>query len=135
MASRQQRLDAGDFQRLVHLEIALVLVRLDRFVSAHLRLGASDFYLYANLTGVRLCDLCSRPHLLKAKGSKRGHMTTTNAIADLRQQIHDDLRIQHPEWILPNGRSPMCDAYEARLMDLLAFVPRSQTPAQIVIIP
>ena len=38
---------------------------------------------------------------------------------ELRQQIHDDLRIQHPEWVQPNGESPMCDAYEARLMELL----------------
>jgi len=50
-------------------------------------------------------------------------MGVTKAIADLGQQIHDDLRTQHPEWILPNGESPMCDAYEARLMDLLALVP------------
>ena len=38
---------------------------------------------------------------------------------ELRQQIHDDLRIQHPEWIEPDGASPMCDFYEARLMELL----------------
>ena len=38
---------------------------------------------------------------------------------ELRQQIHDDLRIQHPEWIESNGESPMCDSYEARLMELL----------------
>ena len=38
---------------------------------------------------------------------------------DLLQQIHNDLRIQHPEWIQPNGESPMCDSYEARLMELL----------------
>jgi hypothetical protein len=38
---------------------------------------------------------------------------------ELRQQIHDDLRIQHPEWVEPNGESPMCDSYEARLMELL----------------
>jgi hypothetical protein len=38
---------------------------------------------------------------------------------ELRQQIHDDLRIQHPEWVEPNGQSPMCDFYEARLMELL----------------
>ena len=63
-------------------------------------------------------------------------MLKTNTIADLRQRIHDDLRTQHPEWVLPNGESPMCDAYEARLMDLFAFVPRSQTtPDQIVIVP
>ena len=38
---------------------------------------------------------------------------------ELRQQIHDDLRVQHPEWVEPNGGSPMCDFYEARLMELL----------------
>jgi hypothetical protein len=38
---------------------------------------------------------------------------------ELRQQIHDDLRIQHPEWVEPNGESPTCDSYEARLMELL----------------
>ena len=38
---------------------------------------------------------------------------------ELRQQIHDDLRIQHPEWVQPNGESAMCDAYEARLMEML----------------
>ena len=38
---------------------------------------------------------------------------------ELRQQIHNDLRMQHPEWIQPNGESPMCDSYEARLMELL----------------
>jgi hypothetical protein len=38
---------------------------------------------------------------------------------ELRQQIHDDLRLQHPEWVQPNGESPMCDSYESRLMELL----------------
>ena len=27
---------------------------------------------------------------------------------EFRQQIHDDLRIQHPEWVEPNGESSMC---------------------------
>lgn len=48
-------------------------------------------------------------------------MRLINSIGDLRQQIHNDLRIQHPEWVLPNGESPMCDAYEARLTNLLAL--------------
>jgi hypothetical protein len=38
---------------------------------------------------------------------------------ELRQQIHDDLRIQHPEWVQLNGESPKCDSYEARLMEQL----------------
>jgi hypothetical protein len=49
-------------------------------------------------------------------------MRITKTMADLRQQIHDDLRRQHPDWVLPNGECPLCDAYEARLMDLLALV-------------
>ena len=32
--------------------------------------------------------------------------------AELRKQIHDDLRIQHPEWINSDGSSPVCDSYE-----------------------
>ena len=39
--------------------------------------------------------------------------------AELRQQIYDDLRVQHPEWVETNGESPTCDSYEARLMELL----------------
>jgi len=34
---------------------------------------------------------------------------------ELQQQIHDDLRIQHPEWVESNGECPMCDSYESRL--------------------
>ena len=38
---------------------------------------------------------------------------------DFWRQVHDDLRIQHPEWVEPNGESPKCDSYEARLTELL----------------
>ena len=38
---------------------------------------------------------------------------------ELQQQIHNDLRSQHPEWVQPNGESLMCDSYEARLMEEL----------------
>jgi hypothetical protein len=38
---------------------------------------------------------------------------------ELLQQIHNELRIQHPEWVQSNGESPMCDAYEVRLTELL----------------
>ena len=37
---------------------------------------------------------------------------------ELRKQIHDDLRIQHPEWVEPNGESSM------RLMELLDALTR-----------
>jgi hypothetical protein len=42
-----------------------------------------------------------------------------HSYADLLEQIHNDLRIQHPEWIQRDGRSPMSDFYEARLIELL----------------
>jgi hypothetical protein len=45
--------------------------------------------------------------------------------ADLQKQIHDDLRIQHPEWVQPNGESPMCDSYEARLLEVLQGLTQS----------
>jgi hypothetical protein len=53
-----------------------------------------------------------------AKPASAPHQIHT--YAELRQQIHDDLRLQHPEWIQPNGESPICDSYEARLIELLA---------------
>ncbi|HSS17124.1 MAG TPA: hypothetical protein VLQ29_09105 [Candidatus Dormibacteraeota bacterium] len=37
---------------------------------------------------------------------------------ELRQQIHDDLRIQHPEWVEANGESSM------RLLELLDALAR-----------
>ena len=46
--------------------------------------------------------------------------------AELRKQIHDDLRIQHPEWVQPNGESPLCDSYEARLMQTLQSLNQSE---------
>jgi hypothetical protein len=35
----------------------------------------------------------------------------------LHRQIQDALRKEHPEWVEPNGESPMCDSYEARLAE------------------
>ena len=45
--------------------------------------------------------------------------------ADLRKQMHNDLRMQHPEWIEANGESPMCDSYEARLLEVLRGLTQS----------
>ena len=49
--------------------------------------------------------------------------------AELRKQIHDDLRIQHPEWVQPNGESPMCDSYESRLTEMLGTLTRTGSNA------
>ena len=49
--------------------------------------------------------------------------------AELRKEIWDALRRQHPEWINANGKSPLCDSYEARLAYLLAsLTPREKAP-------
>ena len=39
--------------------------------------------------------------------------------SEFGRQIHEDLRIHHPEWAQANGESPICDSNEARLMELL----------------
>ena len=46
--------------------------------------------------------------------------------ADLRKRIHEDLRAQHPEWVQPNGQSPLCDSYEERLMKTLQSLNQSE---------
>ena len=39
--------------------------------------------------------------------------------AELQRQIRESLREEHPEWIQPNGESPMCESYESRFAELL----------------
>ena len=52
-----------------------------------------------------LCGNRSAPHLnLSPKPIAMSHQIHT--YTELRQQIHDDLRIQHPEWVEPNGEIP-----------------------------
>ena len=45
---------------------------------------------------------------------------------ELLQHIHDDLRVQHPEWIKPNGDCPTCESYESRLAELLGLSSRDE---------
>jgi hypothetical protein len=39
---------------------------------------------------------------------------------ELQREMHHALRAQHPEWIEPDGKSPMCDYYESLFAVLLA---------------
>ena len=41
--------------------------------------------------------------------------------AQLQRQIHDALRVEHPEWIKANGDCPTCESYESRLAELLGL--------------
>jgi hypothetical protein len=45
---------------------------------------------------------------------------------ELRQQIHEDLRTQHPEWVEPGGECPKCDEHEARLRELFEALARAK---------
>jgi hypothetical protein len=44
-----------------------------------------------------------------------------NSYIQLKQQIHDALRVQHPDWVESNGSSPICDSYESRFAELLGL--------------
>ena len=55
--------------------------------------------------------------------------------SELRKQIHDDLRLQHPEWIQANGQSPMCDSYDARLMEVLDALTPSKSNEPVALYP
>ena len=44
-----------------------------------------------------------------------------HSYSELQQQIHEDLRIQHPDWVEPNRDCPTCDSYESRLAELLGL--------------
>ena len=50
--------------------------------------------------------------------------------AELEQQIHEDLRTQHPEWIQPSGKCPECDEHEARLKELLEALARCESSTE-----
>ena len=74
---------------------------------------------------VQLVVLAARKVASKSAGV--GHPIHT--VTELQQQIHDDLRRQHPEWIEPSGECSMCDFYETRLSQLLETCARS-SPAK-----
>jgi hypothetical protein len=40
---------------------------------------------------------------------------------ELRMLIRVSLRVENPEWVEPNGDSPICDSYEARFAELLGL--------------
>ena len=47
--------------------------------------------------------------------------------AELQQHMRDALREQHPEWVEPDGDSPVCRSYERRFAELLALFAKSGT--------
>ena len=57
-----------------------------------------------------------------------------DAYATLLQQVRNDLQLQHPEWIQPNGQCPMCDSYEARLIELLDASKSGESNGKMVVV-
>jgi hypothetical protein len=53
-----------------------------------------------------------------------------HSYAELQEQIHNDLRVQHPDWVKTNGDCPTCESYELRLAELLGLRQSSKTIAQ-----
>jgi hypothetical protein len=51
----------------------------------------------------------------------------TYSYTQLQQQIHHALRIQHPDWVEPNGNCPTCDSYESRFAELLGLSNRANS--------
>jgi hypothetical protein len=41
--------------------------------------------------------------------------------AELQNLIRVSLRVQNPDWVEPNGDSPLCDSYEARFAELVGL--------------
>ena len=50
-----------------------------------------------------------------------------HSYTQLQQQIHHALRVQHPDWVKPNGNCPTCDSYESRLAELLGLSHRTNS--------
>jgi hypothetical protein len=48
-----------------------------------------------------------------------GSSEEIRSYTQLQQQIHNALRVQHPEWIESSGDCPTCESYESRLAELL----------------
>jgi hypothetical protein len=51
-----------------------------------------------------------------------------HSYAELQQQMHEALRVEHPEWVQPNGDCPTCESYESRLAELLGLASPKQDP-------
>jgi len=63
------------------------------------------------------------PHQLLS----HGRHDEIRTYAELQQQMHYALREQHPEWVEPDGDSPICHSYERRFAELLALFAKSGT--------
>jgi len=59
-------------------------------------------------------------------------LSKIHSYPELQKQVHNDLRIQHPEWVKPNGDCPTCESYELRLVELLGLSEHAQSCAGVL---
>ena len=58
--------------------------------------------------------------LLQMKtGTSQSVPVPGHGYVQVQREIRQALRRQHPEWVQPNGESPICEAYELRFAKLL----------------
>ena len=66
---------------------------------------------------------------MKMSTLSRASGEITTSYVQLQQQIHDALRVQHPEWVEPTGDCPTCESYESRLAELLGIASPREHPS------
>ena len=92
------------------------LFYLERGSAVHLRSGNRKSCVR------EMALVCSAPifQIVKTKTLPSGP-DEVRPYAQLQRQIHDALRVEHPEWVKPNGDCPTCESYESRLAELLGL--------------
>jgi hypothetical protein len=69
----------------------------------------------------------SPPFDARPKPSPIAMSDKIRSYGELQELIHVSLRVQHPEWVGPDGDSPVCDSYEARFAEILGLThPRKE---------
>src|SRR5262249_28258883 len=99
----------------------LLTAYLERGRANHLRSGNGKSHPRAMAVRYLLPTVLA----MKTNGSRRA-TKEVEPYVQLQQQMYEALRRQHPEWVQPNGESPMCDAYESRLAELLGLSPHRE---------
>ncbi len=79
------------------------------------------------ITAIKRVRKLDANHFVASLGfNGKQYETTLEMMLCVPERIHEDLRIQHPEWVEPNGDCPTCDSYELRLAELLGISQRSK---------
>jgi hypothetical protein len=67
----------------------------------------------------------------RGQSLRRAMSDKIRSYAELRELVRVSLRIQNPEWVKPDGNSPICDLYDERFAALLGLVPSQEDEAEL----